>query len=101
MRIGAFSAASNVTGVRTDLAALARLLHRHGAWFACDFAAAGPYTPVSMAESAPGAGDRIDAAFLSPHKFPGGPGASGLLMPTGRCCPDRAPRSRVGARCPT
>ncbi len=77
--IGAFSAASNVTGVRTDLTALARLLHRHGARFVCDFAAAGPYVPIRMAESAPGAGDRIDAAFLSPHKFPGGPGASGVL----------------------
>ena len=80
LKVGAFSAASNVPGVRTDLVALARLLHRHGAWFVCDFAAGGPYLPVRMAESAPGAGDRIDAAFLSPHKFPGGPGASGVLV---------------------
>ncbi|MBM9595979.1 aminotransferase class V-fold PLP-dependent enzyme [Rhodobacteraceae bacterium MCCB 386] len=80
LKIGTFSAASNVTGIRTDLAALARLLHRHGAWFVCDFAAGGPYIPVRMGESAAGAGDRIDAAFLSPHKFPGGPGASGVLV---------------------
>lgn len=80
LKIGAFSAASNVTGVRTDISALARLLHRHDALFVCDFAAAGPYVPIRMKESAPGAGDRIDAAFLSPHKFPGGPGASGILV---------------------
>lgn len=77
---GAFSAASNVTGVLTDLAALAKLLHRYGARLICDFAAAGPYVPIRMSESAPGAGDRIDAALISAHKFPGGPGASGVLI---------------------
>lgn len=80
VKIGAFSAASNVTGLRTDLGALTRLLHAHGAKAVIDFAAAAPYIPVRLTESAPGAGDRIDAAFLSPHKFPGGPGASGILV---------------------
>ncbi len=80
LKIGAFSAASNVTGVRTDLRAVARLLHAHDAVFVADFAAAAPYMPVELAESAAGAGDRIDAAVISPHKFPGGPGASGLLI---------------------
>ncbi|MGD9862120.1 MAG: aminotransferase class V-fold PLP-dependent enzyme [Pseudodonghicola sp.] len=78
--VGAFSAASNVTGVRTDIRAVARALHAVGGWCVIDFAAAAPYIAVCMAESAPGAGDRIDAAFLSPHKFPGGPGASGILI---------------------
>jgi len=36
--------------------------------------------PIRMCESAPGAGDRIDAAFISSHKFVGGPGASGILV---------------------
>ncbi|WP_417271766.1 aminotransferase class V-fold PLP-dependent enzyme [Celeribacter halophilus] len=80
LKIGAFSAASNVTGVRTDLRAVARLLHAHDAFFVADFAAAAPYMPVELAESIKGAGDRIDAAVISPHKFPGGPGASGLLI---------------------
>lgn len=79
-KIGAFSAASNVTGVLTDMRAIARLLHQYGAWCIADYAAAGPYIPVRMAETAPGAGDRLDACFLSPHKYPGGPGASGLLV---------------------
>lgn len=79
-RIGVFSAVSNVTGVKADLAGLARLLHAHDALFFCDFAAGGPYMPIATAESAPGAGDRIDAAFLSAHKFVGGPGASGILV---------------------
>ncbi|TDE37911.1 aminotransferase class V-fold PLP-dependent enzyme [Antarcticimicrobium sediminis] len=78
--VGAFSAASNVTGVRTDIRAVAMALHAVGGWCVIDFAAAAPYVAISLAESAPGAGDRIDAAFVSPHKFPGGPGASGLLI---------------------
>lgn len=77
---GAFSAASNVTGVLTDLATLARLLHRHGARLICDFAAAGPYVPIRMAGTDADGGDRIDAALFSAHKFPGGPGASGILI---------------------
>lgn len=77
---GAFSAASNVTGVLTDLAATARLIHRFGGWFCCDFAAAGPYVSVDMIGGAGDAAERIDAAVFSPHKFPGGPGASGVLI---------------------
>ena len=80
LKIGAFSAASNVTGIRTDLRAIARLMHEFGGWCVADFAAAAPYVPVRLAETAPGAGDRIDAAALSPHKYPGGPGASGVLI---------------------
>ncbi|MCC0022547.1 MAG: aminotransferase class V-fold PLP-dependent enzyme [Nitratireductor sp.] len=92
LKIGAFSAASNVTGIRSDLRAIARLLHAHGGWCVADFAAAAPYIPVRLAETAPGAGDRIDAALLSPHKYPGGPGASGLLI---------ADRSLFATRRPT
>ncbi|MEP3674691.1 aminotransferase class V-fold PLP-dependent enzyme [Sulfitobacter sp.] len=80
LKIGAFSAASNVTGVRTDLRAIARLMHAYGGWCVADFAAAAPYIPVRLAASAAGANDRIDAAFLSPHKYAGGPGASGVLV---------------------
>jgi selenocysteine lyase/cysteine desulfurase len=78
--IGSFSAASNVTGILTDTAAVARLLHAHRALAFWDFAAAGPYLPIRVAESAPGAGDYKDAVFLSPHKFPGGPQTPGVLV---------------------
>lgn len=91
MKVGAFSAASNVTGVRTDLRAIAALLHTHDAWCVADFAAAAPYIPVRLSETAPGAGDRIDAAFISPHKYPGGPGASGLLIADRRLLDTRRP----------
>ena len=78
--IGSFSAASNVTGILTDTAAVARLLHAHGALSFWDYAAAGPYLPVRVAASSPGTGDHKDAVFLSPHKFPGGPQTPGVLV---------------------
>jgi selenocysteine lyase/cysteine desulfurase len=78
--IGSFSAASNVTGLLTDTSAVAGLLHEHGALSVWDYAAAGPYLPIRMRESAPGRGDHKDAVFLSPHKFVGGPQTPGVLV---------------------
>ncbi|MFC8513927.1 aminotransferase class V-fold PLP-dependent enzyme [Streptomyces sp. NPDC057257] len=78
--IGSFSAASNVTGILTDTDRIARLLHAYGALSFWDYAAAAPYIPIRMAESARGAGDHKDALFLSPHKFVGGPQTPGVLV---------------------
>jgi len=75
--IGAFSAASNVTGIMTNVDAVTALLKRHGALAVWDYAGGGPYLPVDMA---PAPGLEKDAVVLSPHKFPGGPGASGVLI---------------------
>ncbi len=79
-RIGSFSAASNVTGLLTDVRAVAKLLHEHDALAAFDFAASAPYVRIDVSESAPGANDGIDAVALSPHKLLGGPGSSGVLL---------------------
>jgi selenocysteine lyase/cysteine desulfurase len=78
LKIGAFSAASNVTGLLTDVRRIAATLHRHGAYAVFDYAASGPYVPIDMHPPAPD--ERIDALFISPHKFMGGPNASGLLV---------------------
>jgi selenocysteine lyase/cysteine desulfurase len=77
LRIGTFSAASNVTGILTDSDAVTAILKRHGALAVWDYAGGGPYLPMDMA---PGAGLEKDAIVLSPHKFVGGPGASGILV---------------------
>jgi len=77
LKIGSFSAASNVTGIATDTHAVAELLHRHGAHSFWDFAAAGPYVAIEMN---PGDGLAKDAVFISPHKFIGGPGTPGVLV---------------------
>lgn len=84
LRIGSFSAASNVTGVTTDVAAVTALLHEHGALSCWDFAAAAPHLPIAMVPrpgGAPGSGNVAkDAVFLSPHKLLGGPGTPGVLL---------------------
>ncbi len=78
VKLGTFSAASNVTGVLTDVKAVARVLHAHGAWAVFDYAAGGPYLPIDM--HPPDEAERIDALFLSTHKFIGGPEGSGVLV---------------------
>ena len=80
--IGSFSAASNVTGMLSPVHDLARLLHRHGAVACFDYAASGPYVRIDMSPGPDpdGADPSLDAVFLSPHKFIGGPGTPGILV---------------------
>ena len=75
LKLGSFSAASNVTGIRTDVDGVSALLHRFAALSLWDYAAAAPYVGIDMNPPDCGAGDfRRDAVFISPHKFVGGPG---------------------------
>ena len=48
LKIGSFSAASNVTGIVSDTRGISALLHEHGALSFWDFAAAGPYVDIEM-----------------------------------------------------
>src|SRR4051812_38360334 len=80
LKIGSFSAASNVTGILSDTTAIARLLHEHGALSFWDFAAAAPYVELRMGDEAGQPGSYKDAMFLSPHKFIGGPSTPGVLV---------------------
>lgn len=77
-KIGAFTACSNVTGVHTPYYQMARLMHEYGGVAFIDFAASAPYEDINMH---PGDEmEKLDAIFFSPHKFLGGPGASGILI---------------------
>ena len=81
LRIGSFSAASNVTGIVSDTQGISALLHRHGALSFWDFAAAAPYVEIEMYGGP--AQDPLcykDAVFLSPHKMIGGPSTPGVLV---------------------
>ena len=89
LRIGSFSAASNVTGIRTDVDAVTRLLHKHGALSFWDYAAAAPYVAIDVQGGEPAAGK--DAIFISPHKFVGGPGTPGLLIVRKSLLPQQQP----------
>ena len=100
LRIGSFSAASNVTGILSDTRAVSVLLHRHAALSLWDFAAAAPYVDIEMAPHRPAPDgdtgeahlDEKDAVFISVHKLIGGPGTPGVLV---------ARRDLFGNRIPT
>ena len=82
LRIGSFSAASNVTGIISPVHDIARLLHRYNALAFFDYAASAPYVAIDMnpADDQQQGDSSLDAIFISPHKFLGGPGASGILV---------------------
>jgi selenocysteine lyase/cysteine desulfurase len=89
LRIGSFSAASNVTGIVSNTAEIARILHEHGALSFWDFAAAAPYIDIEMGSEDPLA--HKDAIFLSPHKFIGGPSTPGVLVARRELFANRVP----------
>ena len=81
VKIGSFSAGSNVTGILTDVQPIAKLLHKYDAMACFDFAASAPYEPIDMnPDTKDGDGEKLDAIFISVHKFLGGPGTPGLLV---------------------
>jgi selenocysteine lyase/cysteine desulfurase/CRP-like cAMP-binding protein len=95
LKIGSFSAASNVTGIVTDVERVAMTLHRQGALSCWDYAAAGPYVQIDMNPSPDRPDGHLaykDAVFISPHKFVGGPATPGVLV---------AKRSLFGNRVPS
>jgi selenocysteine lyase/cysteine desulfurase len=77
LTICTLSAASNITGITSDVVTITAMVKAAGARMIWDYAGAGPYVPISMS---PAAGAEIDAIVVSPHKFIGGPGASGILI---------------------
>ncbi len=78
MKIGSFTACSNVTGIETCYHKLARIMHEHGGVAIIDFAASAPYVDINMHPEDPM--ESLDAISFSPHKFLGGPGSSGVLI---------------------
>jgi selenocysteine lyase/cysteine desulfurase len=83
LKVGSFGAASNVTGILTDVDAVTTVLHRHGALACWDYATAGPYVRIDMNPDPATSGSALaakDAVFISPHKFVGGPGTPGVLV---------------------
>lgn len=91
-KIGSFSAASNVTGLKTDVDTVSALLHRYNALSFWDYAAAAPYVEIDMLGSQINGEDTSkDAVFLSPHKFVGGPGTPGVLIANEKLLINRVP----------
>lgn len=78
LKIGSFTACSNVTGINTPYHEMARIMHENGGLCFIDFAASAPYVDMDMHPADPL--QKLDAIFFSPHKFLGGPGSSGVLI---------------------
>ena len=99
LKIGSFSAASNVTGIGSKTCDTSILLHRYGAYSFWDFAAAGPYVDIEMNmhdDSEYGHLAYKDAIFISTHKFIGGPGTPGLLIAKRHLFTNRVPSQPGG-----
>lgn len=92
--IASISACSNVTGMRTDIPAVSRLLRRFSALYFVDYAASGPYEHIDC--NPEGREDLFDGFVLSPHKFLGGEGSCGLLMLRKSVYDSRLPPSFAG-----
>lgn len=90
LKFASLSAASNVTGIRYDTERITNILHDHGAWAAWDFAAAGSHVCIDMA------GQDLDAVYLSPHKYVGGPGTPGVLVARRSLFTNEAPTTPGG-----
>jgi selenocysteine lyase/cysteine desulfurase len=94
LKVGSFSAASNVTGIRTDEDRVSVTLHRHGALACWDHATAAAHLPIDMNPRPPIPDGHLaykDAVFVSPHKFVGGPGTPGILAVKRRLVRNRVP----------
>lgn len=78
MKIASITAASNVTGIKTNYHQIAKIMHQHNGLCFVDFACSAPYVKIDMHPSDPE--EKLDAIVFSPHKFLGGPGTTGILI---------------------
>jgi len=78
LKIASITSCSNVTGIKTPYYEVAKLMHQNDGLCFVDFACSGPYIDIDMHPEDQEA--YLDAIFLSPHKFLGGPGSSGVLL---------------------
>lgn len=78
IKIASITAGSNVTGITTPYHKIASMIHSYNGWCFVDFACSAPYVSINMHPARED--EYLDAIFFSPHKFLGGPGASGVLI---------------------
>ncbi|MHA1195907.1 MAG: aminotransferase class V-fold PLP-dependent enzyme [Promethearchaeota archaeon] len=93
LKIGSFSAASNITGLISPVYEIARIMHENGGIACFDFAASAPYVEIDMNKDDL---SYFDAIFISPHKFVGGPGSSGILIFNERIYDQNLPPTYAG-----
>ncbi|KAI3383902.1 hypothetical protein SNEBB_000820 [Seison nebaliae] len=79
------TAASNITGILTDVDQISRICRKAKPPAYCffDYASAAPYISINMINK--------DAIFISPHKFLGGPDTPGILVVRKSLCENKVP----------
>ncbi|MCB9262328.1 MAG: aminotransferase class V-fold PLP-dependent enzyme [Flavobacteriales bacterium] len=78
VKIASVTACSNVTGIETPYHQIAKIMHENNGLCFVDFACSGPYVDINMHPK--NTLEHLDAIFLSPHKFLGGPGTTGIVV---------------------
>ena len=78
LKIGSFTACSNVTGIETPIYEMAEIVHKYDGYCFIDYSASAPYVKIDMNPEKEE--QKLDAIFFSPHKFLGGPGSSGVII---------------------
>jgi selenocysteine lyase/cysteine desulfurase len=94
VKIGSFTACSNVTGIETPYHKMAKIMHENGGLCFVDFAASAPYVDIDMHPADPA--EKLDGVFFSPHKFLGGPGSSGIMVFDRHIYPGHRPPDQPG-----
>ncbi|MCX7611382.1 MAG: aminotransferase class V-fold PLP-dependent enzyme [Ignavibacterium sp.] len=89
LKIGSFTAASNVTGIEPPIHKLAKIIHQNGGYCFIDFACAAPYVNINMHPE--DNDESFDAIYFSPHKFLGGPATPGVLIFNSKLYHNRVP----------
>ena len=98
IKIGSFTACSNITGFLLDVDFIAYLVHSYNGYAFFDYAAGGPYLQMNVSGPLPDSYRKLlgfidlsqeaknsnliykDGLFFSPHKFVGGQGTPGVLI---------------------
>ena len=78
IKIASVIACSNVSGAKNNYHQIAEIMHLNNGLCFVDFACSGPYEKIDMHPE--NKLQKLDAIFLSPHKFLGGPGTSGIVI---------------------
>lgn len=92
--IAILAVASNITGITNPVAKITRICHHYGTPVIWDFAAVSGSSRLSMStglfneETTDQAAEMVDGLIISPHKFLGGPGTSGILIVSRRLFPE-------------
>lgn len=89
LKIASVSACSNVTGIMTPYHEIAEMMHQNGGLCFVDFACSAPYVDINMHPEKQL--QDLDAIFVSPHKFLGGPGTPGVMVLNRSLCNNTIP----------